>query len=283
MKLFVRAVLSAACLIGTMAPASACCLWPFGGWWGAGYAPGYGYGAGYPAVGYYAPTVGYYSVGYAGSSACCAPACCATSCCDPCGSSCGGSCAGTTSSGTLKPSADDKFDRSKYDEELERDRQKLQDSTRDSVPPTRRDENPEDGFGAGRGVGDTGRDQPFGADPIEGVNNKPPMGDATEGVNNKPPMGDVDPAAGGEPAPFLENNETEKKPEARRLNADRVVAHSAGMLNSAGGARRLASQSLPAGVGKPTSFAGKTPAGTSSSPAPIRWISVPSPEGQVRL
>ncbi len=125
MKLLVRAVLSAACIVSTAVPASACCLWPFGGWWGAGYAPGYGYGPGYPAAGYYAPTVGYYSAGYAGYAT--SSACCATNCCDPCGSSCGSSCVGTTPSGTLKPSADDKFDRSKYDEELERDREKLRD------------------------------------------------------------------------------------------------------------------------------------------------------------
>ena len=129
MKFFVRAVLSAAFVLSAAAPASACCLWPFGGWWGAGYSPGYGYGATYPAysAGYYSagyyPSSGYYSAGYASSSACCA-----TSCCDPCGgSSCGSSssCVGTTPSGTLKPAADDKFERKSYEDELERDREKL--------------------------------------------------------------------------------------------------------------------------------------------------------------
>ncbi len=263
MKLLVRAVLSAACIVSTAVPASACCLWPFGGWWGAGYAPGYGYGPGYPAAGYYAPTVGYYSAGYAGYAT--SSACCATNCCDPCGSSCGSSCVGTTPSGTLKPSADDKFDRSKYDEELERDREKLRDPDRETDPPVRRrDDNPDDGFGAGRGMGDAGR-EPFEANPMEDA--------------KKPPIDNMDPAA--EPEPFLENKDN-KEPQARRIDTDRVVAHSASMLNSTSGARRLASRSLPSTT-KPTSFAGKTSEDKSSNPAPIRWISVPSPEGQARL
>lgn len=269
MKFLVRAVLSAACVLGAAAPASACCLWPFGGWWGAGYSPGYGYGAAYPAysAGYYSagyyPSAGYYSAGYASSSACCA-----TSCCDPCGgSSCGsGSCVGTTPSGTLKPAADDKFDRSKYEDELERDREKLRDPARDTDPPARRNDTREDGFDAGRGMGG-GADEPFNADPVDGV-------------GNKPPMGDVEPDAGAkEKEPFLDNNE----PQARRNNGPTVVAHTAGMLNRTSGARRLASRSLPSAAPKSTAFAGKSSDDKSSQPTPIRWISVPSPEGQVRL
>lgn len=266
MKFLVRAVLSAAFVLGAAAPASACCLWPFGGWWGAGYSPGYGYGAAYPApaysAGYYSagyyPSAGYYSAGYASSSACCA-----TSCCDPCGgSSCGSSsCVGTTPSESLKATPDSNFKRKSYEEEQEEQRQKLRDPDRDTNPPARRDNMPDDGFDAGRGMGGS-----FEPDPVDGV--------------RKPPMGDIEPDAGAkEPDGFLPKEE----PQARRTNGTTVVAHTAGMLNGTGGARRLASRSLPATSPKSTAFAGKSNDDKTSQPAPVRWISVPAPEGQVRL
>jgi serine/threonine protein kinase len=125
MKFCIRIALSmcVAALLAT--PASACCLFPFGGWWGAGYygSPAYtapAYSSNYSAPAY----TSFYGAFSAPSYGCCgnsAPAysasygsfgsydsgCCTNSCGDSCGSGCAsGSCVGTTPAGTLKPAQD---------------------------------------------------------------------------------------------------------------------------------------------------------------------------------
>ncbi len=111
-------------------PASACCLFPFGGWWGAGYygspayaAPAYSsyysapaytsfYGAfSAPSYGCCGSSAPVYSASYGSfgsyDSGCCTNSCCQSSCGDSCGSGCAsGSCVGTTPAGTLKPAQD---------------------------------------------------------------------------------------------------------------------------------------------------------------------------------
>ena len=58
MKRLLTAFMVLGVLVSCAGSASACCLWPFGGWWGAGYGGGYGDGDGYGDGGGEFPALG---------------------------------------------------------------------------------------------------------------------------------------------------------------------------------------------------------------------------------
>jgi len=265
-------------LAGSAGTADACCLWPFGGWWGAGYAPmaSYGYG-GYGGYGGGYPSMGYQSAGYYPSAS---YGCCATNCCDPCGS-CGsgncssGSCGASTgtSSGTsdsLKPTTDPNFDKGTNDydrddtlrEQERRRRLRDMDNSLDTPP------------GAGNSTAPADDFAPMGSSFDEDLE-----------LKNKPPMDDVDGLTPTDPttpdANFLDpapasGTDIDK---STRLDRGQRLANQSSRLSEVLTPKRLATRSLPS-KSKTTMFAGN--AGTDQQ-APIRWISAPAPEGQVRL
>lgn len=151
MKSLLSGVSAIVLLIASCGSAQACWLWPFGGYWGAGYnaAPaGYGYG-GYGYGGYgsgfavpsYSAGYPVWSVGYAGYSGSVPGSCCAVSCCDPCGGCASGacssgSCVGVTGT-TLKAEPDPGFQRGSKDYEKDQDT-KEQDDIDDLLERRRR-------------------------------------------------------------------------------------------------------------------------------------------------
>jgi hypothetical protein len=169
MKRLIATVLAVGFSVATSGSATACCLWPFGGWWGAGYG-GY-YSAGYAP---YVPPMGYYSAGYAPMD------CCAPVCCDPCGAGgcSSGSCVGTNPAGSLKPETDSNFekgtrDNGTYDEfdrnPPRRNRDDLDEPLDPADSQTRKqpvDPDPVDDFRS-RPMGGTAADDPaFELDPV---------------------------------------------------------------------------------------------------------------------
>ncbi len=297
MKQLFAAIMFLSASVSCIGSASASCLWPFGGWWGAGYGGGYGnYGAGYapyvPATnGFYSANygaMGYPMSGYAagyGTSDCCAPACC-----NPCGTGgCGtGNCVGTTPAGSLKPETDSNFDKSldekKTYDEFDRDGLKSREEPLDRTPAprprTRVEPDPVDDF---RPMGRSRETDP------------PTFGTGDDQINNKPPMDDpaVLPAVepddfGVKPAPgdstFLDEDALKSDGETRREDSRTSVANRASGLNEVIAPKRLASRSLPSASSRQTSsFAGKTSEDKVRPAAPIRWISLPMPEGNARL
>lgn len=292
MKRLIATILAVGFSVATSGSASACCLWPFGGWWGAGYG-GY-YSAGYAP---YVPPMGYYSAGYAPMD-CCAPACC-----DPCGGGgcSSGSCVGTNPSGSLKPETDSNFEKGTKDSETydEFDRAPLRrrqddlDRTLDPADSQARkrpvDPDPVDDFRS-RPMGGTAADDPaFELDPAGGqINNKPPMDDSALDI---PPVDAVDPAAPmNEPAPAGGGTDSFLDLDAKANDSTKVeepensLKTFSSTFNEVVAPKRLASRSLPATNSKAkTSFAGKSSDDKSRSNVPVRWISVPMPEGNVRL
>ena len=293
MKYLIQATLSIGLVLGSVNSADACCVWPFCGWWGAGYAaPAYGYAQG-PNYGYYAASYpswdapvygGSYAAGYAPAQGCCAP-----SCCNACGSgSCvSGSCAESTlsESGSLKPANDPNFKNGKQKDEYD-DRNLEQDRVNppadDELPaferPSRAKTNaadPADVFDATpMDPNKTGTDS-FKLDSDSNrINNKPPMPEATE-------LPAVEPKDDGKT--FLDTNDaTEKQTQLERRK--KTVAEQSSRLNEVIVPRRLATRSLPSSSAvKPVSWAGKANDDKSRSPRPVRWISVPRPDDQVRL
>lgn len=287
MKRIFAAILGLCISISSMSSASACCLWPFGGWWGAGYGAPMGgyYSASYPS---YAPvTAGYYSANY-GTNDCCAP-----TCCDPCGGgACGsGSCTGTPApAGSLKPQTDPGFDRGTkekdtYDDELDRDRLKSRTDSpnrdREFVPRTRtepKDETPIDDF----------RSRPMNG----GSTEEPvPFGTGSDQINNKPPMAEpdelpaVDPAAGSpDGSTFLDEDKSRLDNQTRLERPELSFTERSSRLNEVIVPKRLASRSLPsANTRNKTSFAGKSETDKSGEGRSVRWISLPMPEGLERL
>jgi hypothetical protein len=290
MKRFFAAICCVGIFAGSVSSASACCLWPFGGWWGAGYGAPMGgyYGASYPS---YAPvTAGYYSAGY-GSADCCAPACC-----DPCGGGgCNnGSCIGSTApAGSLKPQTDPNFDngtkeKDKYDDEFDRDRLKrpsdLPERDRSFTPRTRttpEETAPIDDFRS--------RPTDRGTDP-----DPAPFGTGNDQINNKPPMAEpddlpaVDPdnSATGTPdgSTFLDEDNGGLNNQTRRDRRELSVTERPSGLNEVIAPKRLASRSVPTTrVQNRTSFAGKADSDKNAPVRPVRWISLPMPEGNERL
>lgn len=294
MKRLIATVLAVGFSVATSGSASACCLWPFGGWWGAGYG-GY-YSAGYAP---YVPPMGYYSAGYAPMD-CCAPACC-----DPCGAGgcSSGSCVGTNPAGSLKPETDSNFekgtrDNGTYDEfdrnPPRRNRDDLDQPLDPADSQTRKqpaDPDPVDDFRS-RPMGGTAADDPaFELDPAgEQIKNKPPMDDTGLDIPAVDPAAPAaDPAApmnndpaGGDTESFLD---LDKKANETKVEEIQIPLKSvSSTFNEVVAPKRLASRALPATSSKAkTSFAGKTSEDKSRSNAPVRWISVPMPEGNVRL
>ena len=305
------AIFTVASLVGGMSSASACCLWPFGGWWGAGYN-GYS-GASYspyvPVTAGY-QSAGYYSAGY-GSADCCMPACC-----DPCGCGSGGcgpggcnsgSCVGTPApAGSLKPETDINFDRGTkgkgtYDDEFDRDRLRNRDPLpeRDADPLPERDADPLPGA---RSAPARTRPAPVEPDPVDDFRSAPAGGADSEPfgadqIQKKPPMeepgGDlpaVDPAAPAEGgldslngSTFLEDDKAAPADQTRRDQPVSLTKRTSG-LNEVIAPKRLASRSLPAPpVREKTSFAGKSSSDKASTRPTVRWISVPLPEGNAQL
>ena len=275
-------------------PASACCLWPFGGMWGAGYygtpvsagyygSPGY-YSAGYApwSTGSYG---GVYSSGYASTGGCCVP-----SCCDPCGGACAsGSCAGSTGSGTLKPETDQNFDRGTKDREYDRDRTNPLEPDPLDEPLDRNlrsrkkaDElDPVDDFNAApAGRTGTGATDMFDAGTDDQINKKPPMSEIQE-------LPATDPPETGDGKTFLPpiKDETPSGSQTRRESRPKSLAEQSSGLSEVIRSKRLASRSLPAihRTQPATSFAGRSNGDNVGLNPPVRWISVPMPEGQVRL
>jgi hypothetical protein len=294
MKRLIATVLTVGLFVASSGSASACCLWPFGGWWGAGYG-GY-YSAGYAP---YVPPMGYYSAGYAPMD-CCAPACC-----DPCGAGgcSSGSCVGTNPAGSLKPETDTNFekgtkDNGTYDEFDRNPPRRSRDDLDQPLDPADSqarkrpvDPDPVDDFRS-RPMGGTAADDPaFELDPAGGqINNKPPMDDSALDI---PPVDSASPADSPAPmneaAPGAGDTESfldlDKKANETKVEEIQIPLRSvSSTFNEVVAPKRLASRSLPAAAPKAkTSFAGKSTDDKSRSNAPVRWISVPMPEGNVRL
>lgn len=306
MKQLIQIAFSLTVLAIGALPASACCLWPFGGMWGAGYygtpmsagyygtpvSAGYYGSPGYHSAGY-APWStgsygGVYSSGYASTGGCCVP-----SCCDPCGGACAsGSCVGSTSSGTLKPETDQNFERGTKEPEYDRDRTNprvldpLDEPLERDLQPRSRvrpdEATPEDEF---RAVPSTRTDPnseplPFGTGTDSQINNKPPMPE----IQNLPA---AEPAETGAGETFLPpmKEATPSSPQTRRESRLKNLAERPSVLSEVIRSKRLASRSLPAihRTQPATSFAGRSNGDKASVNPPVRWISVPMPEGNVRL
>lgn len=296
MKRLIATVLTICAFLASSGSASACCLWPFGGWWGAGYG-------GYQTAGYapYVPQMGYYSAGYAPMD-CCAPACC-----DPCGAGgcSSGSCVGTNPSGSLKPETDSNFEKGtkenntydEFDRAPLRRRQNDLDQPLDPadsqarkrpVDPDPVDPDPVDDFRS-RPMGGTAADDAFELDPAgDQIKNKPPMDDPALDI---PPVDSADPAAPmTDPAPGTGDTDSFLDLDKKANDSSKVeepensLRTFSSTFNEVVTPKRLASRSLPATSSKAKiSFAGKSSDDKSRTNAPVRWISVPMPEGNVRL
>ena len=292
MKRLIATVLTIGVFVASSGSASACCLWPFGGWWGAGYG-GY-YSAGYAP---YVPQMGYYAAGYAPTD-CCAPACC-----DPCGAGgcSSGACVGTNPAGSLKPETDTNFEKSRkenntydeFDRAPNRRRQNDLDQPLDPADSQARtrpvDPDPVDDFRS-RPMGGTAADDPsFELDPAgEQIKNKPPMDDPALDI---PPVDSADPAAPiTEPAPNTGDTDSFLDLDKKANGSTKVEEPESSFrpfsstFNEVVAPKRLASRSLPASGSKAKiSFAGKSSDDKSQTKATVRWISVPMPESNVRL
>ena len=297
MKKSMQIAVSLAVLTIGAIPVSACCFWPFGGMWGAGYygAPvsaGYYGSPGYYSAGYAPGSTGFYSrpysAGYASTGGCCVPICC-----DPCGGVCAsGACTGSTSSGTLKPSTDPTFDKGTTDPDYDRDRantreqELLNDPSDRELRPRSRirtdDPIPEDEFRktpANRTDPET-EVLPFGTGTDNQINNKPPMPEVQD-------LPAAEPTGTGDEKTFLPElkEEAPTGPQTRREFRPTSLAERSSKLSEVIRSKRLASRSLPStsSTQAATSFAGNSVDDKSNVNPPVRWISVPMPEGHVRL
>lgn len=291
------------------APASACCLFPFGGWWGAGYygmpaysAPGPAYSTNYAP--YYGPWGSPSYVASYGSSY--GNGCCAPSCCDPCGS-CGtgcasGSCAGTVPAGTLKPAQDpisDKANKSYEDEPPvrrfesdPRDRSRTRDDlTTDPLTtdplledPDQIDQFRSPGTGTGTGTETAPKSNPgfFDETPTENrLNQKPAIPDPLKDELLQP--ADPEPAKPLDEKTFFDGGTFEPDNSAARTR-EAVLARTSS-LSEVITPKRLASRSMPSAVKTTSSskLANTVNNDKSGVKPPMRWISAPLPEGNVRL
>lgn len=321
MKLFIKTCVSLCAVVAMTTPASACCWFPFGGWWGAGYNAAPAYSSNYaPSYTSYYGSPAYSSFYGAGSmmapmSGCCgtaAPAyaasygsygagCCTNSCCDSCGSGgcASGSCVGTEPVGSLKPATDPISNKSKpaYDDEP---RTRTFPSDTDNPRPRSRDLDPgldplddtnkKDMFDrpAG-GTGRTGVDTDTEKDPFP----------ADDGLNfgrdrdtQKPPM--EDPLDGTTIDPVDENPATPKDdktfidgtttPSETSRGRDTVIARTSA-LSEVIAPKRLASRSLPSTSRSVSSskVAGKVDSQKKVQQKSLRWISAPLPNGHASL
>lgn len=309
MKLFVKTCVSFCAVVALAAPASACCWFPLGGWWGAGYnaAPAYS--------SYYAPSyTSYYGAGsvMAPVSGCCgsaAPAyaanygsygagCCTNACCDSCGSAgcASGSCAGTEPVGSLKPATDPISNKSKpaYDEDP-----RSRTFPSDTTPPRTRSSDPlEDpvrkdmfdrpaggGTGSNPGAGTETEQDLFPAD--DGLefgrdrnSQKPPMEDPLDGTTIDPV--DENPGTPVDDKTFIDGGKSNPNQTSRRR--DTVIARTSS-LSEVIAPKRLASRSVPSThrTVSNSEVAGKIDGQKTSNQQPLRWISAPLPAGHVSL
>ncbi|MEZ6035027.1 MAG: hypothetical protein R3C17_18185 [Planctomycetaceae bacterium] len=318
MKFCIRIALSmcVAALLAT--PASACCLFPFGGWWGAGYYGSPAYTAPAYSSYYSAPSyTSFYGAFSAPSYGCCgtaAPAysasygsfgsydggCCTNSCCQSsCGSGCAsGSCGGTTPAGTLKPAQDPISDKKapSYEDDprsrrfVPESRSPRDPAADDPLDPVN-EKDRYDRFERSR----TRESEP--ANPGTDGTRNPGMFDTidpqTERSNQKPEMPDVLEDLESEPAdPGLGNEVDEKtfyEDKSNRDNTtsrsrDAVIARSSS-LSEVIAPKRLASRSLPSGhrSAARSTLADKSSKTQSDAPRPVRWISAPLADGHVQL
>ena len=198
---------------------------------------------------------------------------------------------GSTSSGSLKPTTDPNFDRSspkskEYDRDGVRPRGTTDEEEVDPLPRRRtRETNPDDDFdsspasGTGNGTGGAGTSGMFG-EGEDGIQNskKPPMTDPAEGA----PADSTDPKKDG--TTFLEGESTTSNRDSRKTRRDDSLSDRSSGISEVIAPKRLASRSLPSNsTGSKASFAGKSNDNKRGADAPIRWISIPSPEGQARL
>jgi len=322
MKLFVKTCVSLCAVVALATPASACCWFPFGGWWGAGYnaAPSYSsyyapsYSSGYSPsyTSYYgspayssfygggsmiapAYTAGYASYGSYGAG------CCTNSCCDSCGSSgcASGSCVGTEPVGSLKPATDPISNKSKpvYDDEP-RTREFTPDTTRSRSRDLGSDPDPLD---------DPNRKDPFERTPSGGAGRSSGVGTETEkdlfpvddprsGLDRnmqKPTMDDpldgtaIDPIEKTIDTPTDDKTfigEPKSNPNETSRRRDTVIA-GISSLSEVIAPKRLASRSLPSTTRTVSNskVAGKADGQKSNNQPPLRWISAPLPTGHVSL
>ena len=116
------------------------------------------------------------------------------------------------------------------------------------------------------------------------INKKPPMSEIQD-----PPAADpvVDPAAPGDSKTFLPElkEETPGASQTRRDSRPQRLAERSSGLSEVIRSKRLASRSLPAmhRAQPATSYAGRSDGDKTGLNPPVRWISVPMPEGNVRL
>ena len=290
MKTLIRIAVCLGVLVASSTTSSAC-LWPFGGMWGAGY---YGtpvsysnYGAaGYYSAGYAPWSMGTYGTGYAVNYGSTSSACCAPRCCDPCAGGCAnGSCDGAVvPAGSLRPTTDPNFGTGTKDSDYERD---LKDDRSNPAPRRKSssDEstdplNEDDFRTSPRRKGTDGTDPMFDSQTEDQINQRPEMPDLQD-----LPAADPDGTKTDEKTFLPDQDKNAGGPQAGRNlpSQSRLAARSSG-INEVIGLKRLAARSLPSRRdGQVTSFAGRTDEKQSATTAPVRWISVPEPDGRVRL
>ena len=300
MRLLSRMIFAACASVFFVAPVSACGMFPFDGWWGAGYygSPGY---ASYPSYTNYSAPPSYgccgtaapvYSASY-GSS--CGSGCCVSSCCDPCGSGCAsGSCAGSVPAGSLKPAQDPISDKpaTDYDDDA-RSRRFDADSprprTRDTSDPLLDDLDQKDQFSSPKsdsGTGAGAKSDPgyFDSTPNpaeDQLHNKPPISDPA-GSESIPPV-EPDPSKPVDEKTFFDGSTTNPGNTTSRL-LDTVLARSSS-LSEVIAPKRLATRSLPSvhRTVSSSTLANKLDSDKTDTQRPLRWISAPLPTGNIRL
>ena len=138
-------------------------------------------------------------------------------------------------------------------------------------------------------MGGTAADDAFELDPAgDQIKNKPPMDDPALDI---PPVDSADPAAPmTDPAPGTGDTDSFLDLDKKANDSSKVeepensLRTFSSTFNEVVTPKRLASRSLPATSSKAKiSFAGKSSDDKSRTNAPVRWISVPMPEGNVRL
>ena len=319
MNLFVKTCVSLCAVVALATPASACCWFPFGGWWGAGYNPVPAYGSYYaPSYTSYYGSPAYSSFYGAGSamapmSGCCGgvaqayavsygsygAGCCNNSCCDSCGSSgcASGSCVGTEPVGSLKPATDPNFNKPKtnYDDEPRtrefpsdstRSRSRNLDSDLDPVDSLNRKDmfdRPDGGAGQSPGASEADKDL-FPEDDLDfgrdRNSQKPPMEDPLDGTTIDPI--DENPGTPADNKTFLDNSDSNPSETSRPRQT--VIARTSS-LSEVIAPKRLASRSLPSTTQTVSNskVASKTDGQKTGNPQPLRWISAPLPTGHVSL
>lgn len=204
---------------------------------------------------------------------------------------------GSISSGTLTPQTDQNFDRGTKDLEYDRERTNPREPDALDDPldrpirtrPKTDELDPVDDFNAApaRGTG-TGATDMFDSGTDDQINKKPPMSEIQDLPAADPAVDPaVDPVAPGDGKTFLPElkEETQAGSQSRRDSRPKNLAGRSSGFSEVIGSKRLASRSLPAihRTQPAISFAGRSDGDKGSRNPPVRWISAPMPEGNVRL